>query len=300
MRAVRVVGIAVLLVLVVAPRLPAQDSIAAARDLYAGAAYEDALNMLGRLKAAGDGSGTDTRAVDQYRAFCLLALGRQAEAERAIEEVVNADAYYQPGEAEVSPRVRSAFRAVRQRVLPGIVQQKYAMAKATYDRKEWAAAADQFARVLALIDDPDMEPAKKESLSDLKTLATGFLDLAKAAAAPPPPPKPQPPPQPAAPPPPAIFSTDDPAVVAPVVIRQDMPPYPRLAVPSQQVRMRGLLEVIIAEDGLVESVVLRRPISKLYDDMLLSAARRWKYQPATREGKPVKFRKVIDIAIETR
>ncbi len=300
MKAVRVVFAVVLLVLVVAPRLPAQDSIAAARDLYAGAAYEDALTMLGRLKGANDMAGADARAVDQYRAFCLLALGRQADAERAIEEVVNADAYYQPGEAEVSPRVRTAFRAVRQRMLPGIIQQKYAMAKATYDRKEWAAAADQFTKVLTLIDDPDMDAAKKEALGDLKTLAAGFLDLAKTAATPPPPPKPQPPPPPATPPPPAVYSTDDPAVVPPVVIRQDMPPYPRLAVPTQPTRMRGLLELIIAEDGSVESAVLRRAISRLYDDLLLAAAKRWKYQPATREGKPVKFRKVIDISIDTR
>jgi hypothetical protein len=239
--------------------------------------------------------------VDQYRAFCLLALGRQADAERAIEEVVNGDAYYQPGEGDVSPRVRTAFRTVRQRVLPGIVQQRYSMARATYDRKEWAAAADQFAKVIALIDDPDMEPAKKESLGDLKTLAAGFLDLARTAATPPPPPKPQPPPQPVAPPPPSIYSADDPGVVAPVTVRQDMPPFPRLALPmGQPMRMHGLLEVLIAEDGSVENAILRRPISKLYDDPLLAAAKRWKYQPATKEGKAVKYRKVIDVAIDAR
>ena len=117
---------------------PSDDTLAAARDLYASAAYEDALAVLNRLRAP-DGRPDEGRAIDQYRAFCLLALGRNAEAERAIEAVVAAEPMYHPSDADVSPRVRSAFSDVRRRMLPNIIQQKYAVAKAAYDRLALAA-----------------------------------------------------------------------------------------------------------------------------------------------------------------
>ena len=62
--------------------LGAEDSLRIAKDLYAAAAYEEALAMLNRLRdeAAAAEAGL---AVDQYRAFCMFALGRTAEAESA-------------------------------------------------------------------------------------------------------------------------------------------------------------------------------------------------------------------------
>src|SRR5690242_4785983 len=95
-----------------------QDSLAAARDLYAAAAYEDALAALNRLHPA-ERPAAEARAIEQYRAMCLLALGRGTEAERAIQTVIERDPTYQP--ADVSPRIRSAFSDVRRRVLPAIV-----------------------------------------------------------------------------------------------------------------------------------------------------------------------------------
>ena len=86
----------------------ADDSIAAARDLYASAAYEDALAVLNRLRAAGQ-TGHDAEAVEEYRAFCLLALGRSTEAQDAIAAVVTAEPSFNPSGAEVSPRIRTAF-----------------------------------------------------------------------------------------------------------------------------------------------------------------------------------------------
>src|SRR5687768_6296139 len=101
----------------------ADDTLAAARDMYAAAAYEDALVVLNRLRAGGT-SGEESRVIDQYRAFCLLALGRATDAERAIESIIVADPLFEPAGDEVSPRDRTAFSEVRKRVLPTIVQQK--------------------------------------------------------------------------------------------------------------------------------------------------------------------------------
>ena len=150
----------------------AQDGdLTAARDLYASAAYDDALTMLNRLRSA-EHPASQSRAIDQYRAFCLLALGRPADAEQAIEAVVAAEPMYQPGESDASPRIRSAFTLVRRRMLPSIIQQKYAQAKAAFDRKEWPAAADGFTQVLAALADQDVAAeAKQPPLSDLRATA---------------------------------------------------------------------------------------------------------------------------------
>src|SRR5215470_2277671 len=141
------------------PTRAAQDSIAAARDLYASAAYEDALAVLNRLPAGRPAE--EARTIEQYRAFCLLALGRTGEAERAIETVVAAEPMYRPS-TDLSPRVRAAFSDVRRRVLPTIIQRKYADAKSTYDRKEFAAAAAAFTDVLDAMNDPDAAVAAKQ------------------------------------------------------------------------------------------------------------------------------------------
>ena len=53
------------------------------------------------------------------------------EATRAIQTIVAALPSYHLSDAEVSPRVRATFRDVRQAMLPAIIEQKYAEAKAS-------------------------------------------------------------------------------------------------------------------------------------------------------------------------
>ena len=174
--------------------------------------------------------------------ICLLALGRGSEAESAIAAVVTADPLFMPGEADASPRVRAAFSDVRQRLLPQITSMRYAAAKAAFDRKDWSSAEAQFRDLMTLLDDPQM--AGKQG--DLRTLARGFLDLSAAAATPPvEPKKADPPPAPpvAAPAPPRpdkIWSVDEPGVVPPVAVRQEVPRVPVNVAP--QARDRGLLD----------------------------------------------------------
>jgi TonB family protein len=279
-----------------APRAAsADDTIAAARDLYASAAYEDALAVLSRLRPDGR---DESRAIEQIRAFCLLALGRASEAERAIEAVVAAEPSYHPSNADVSPRVRSAFSDVRRRMLPIIIQQKYGLAKAAYDRKEFGVAADGFSKVLEAMADSDVAAAANQPpLADLRTLAVGFRELAVKAAAPPPPPPP-PAPSAAPPPPPApvmprIYDADDALVIPPVTVKQVLPLYPSRPVPNGQ----GVLEIVINESGMVEQATMRSSINTLYDRMAVTATRNWRYKPATLAGVAVKYRKTLQISL---
>jgi TonB family protein len=291
---------AVAVVLMTAASAFAQDSLASARDLYASAAYEDALAVLNRLHTT-DQRPADGRIIEQYRAFCLLALGRGTEAEHAIEAVVSAEPTYHPSNADVSPRVRTAFSDVRRRMLPSIIQQSYAEAKAAFDRREFAAAADKFGKVLDALADPDVGAAAKQPpLSDLHTLAVGFHDLAVQASAPPPPvptPAPAAPvqtPVSSAPAPKKIYTIVDTEVVPPTTINQSMPMYPTRPVPPG----KGTLEIVIDESGMVESALIRASVNSLYDMLAVQATRAWRYKPATVNGVPVKFRKDIVITLK--
>src|SRR4051794_30093994 len=135
----------------------ARDPLGAARDLYASARYDEALAVLNDLRPTeAPGPGSDVKSIEQYRSLCLLALGRGSEAETAIAAVVTADPAYLPGDAEASPRVRAAFSDVRRKLLPEIGAARYAEAKATFDRKEYARATVEFRQLLALLQDPDM------------------------------------------------------------------------------------------------------------------------------------------------
>ncbi|HWK11236.1 MAG TPA: TonB family protein [Vicinamibacterales bacterium] len=274
-----------------------KDPIGAARELYASARYDEALAVLDDLHPAADTPATERRSIEQYRSLCLLALGRGQEAESAIAQVITADPSYVPSENDASPRVRAAFSDVRKRLLPDIASARYTDAKAIFDRKDYAAASQAFRSVMSLLDDPDMGGR----LGDLKVLAKGFLDLSIAAVTPPPataapkhelppiaPPKPKADPN-------RVYGGDDADVTPPVPLRQEMPRMPAMV--TAQARGRGILEIIIDERGRVTSAAIRESVHPIYDNLVLTAARDWKYQPATFQGQPVKFRKMIQINI---
>ena len=272
--------------------------LSAARDLYASARYDEALAVLNGLQPTNDGGGSDRKSIEQYRSLCLLALGRGTEAESAIAAVVTADPLFMPNETDASPRVRSAFSDVRQRLLPEIASLRYAAAKSAYDRKEYATAEEQFRDLVNLLNDPQMGGR----LTDLRTLAIGFVDLASAAATPPESKKVEPvsPPQPVAPSSvesraPHVWTGDEPGVTPPVPVRQDVPRVPTSIV--AQARARGLLEVVIDEQGRVTGLTVRLSIHPMYDAQLIAAAKDWRYKPAMAGGVPVKFRKVIQVTV---
>lgn len=277
--------------------LHAEDSVAAARDLYTAANYEDALVVLNRLDSS-SGQPSDRMAINQYRAFCLLALGRLAEAERAIEAILSVDLLYRPIDADMSPRLRAAFTGVRQRILPAIVQQEYTRAKTAFDHQDYPAAIAQFDRVLRALGSPDLGAVgENPPLTDLRTLANGFRDLSvKALAPPPPPPQPVLPPAPVAVvPPKGIYGGFETGIMPPVIVRQMLPAFPRDLISRNN---DGVLEVVISETGAVESTAMRTPINPRYDQIVMTAAKSWKYAPATLNGVPVKFRKTINITVK--
>jgi TonB family protein len=86
----------------------------------------------------------------------------------------------------------------------------------------------------------------------------------------------------------------DTQVVPPAVLKQALPPFPA-QLPTAQ---RGVLELVINEDGVVESATMRESVNPRYDPQLLSAAKSWQYKPATLDGVPVKYRKMMQVDVK--
>ena len=270
----------------------AQDTLSRAKGFYESAEYEEALKLLDTLK--GKTSNTEVAA---YRVFCLVALGRNTEAKAAVTELVQIDPLFRPTEAQVSPRLRTFFEDVRKPLLPDIARQCYSSAKTAFDQKNWQPAIAEFDRVIALLGEIG---AADRGAADLRTLAIGFRDLAKAAAEPPKPaveskPAP-PPPAPTKPAEPTVYGPQHSDVKKPVAMSKPLPEW-RASPLDKNAVFEGALEFIVAEDGKVVSVRLLDSVHKDYDAPLLESAKRWSFKPATKDGVPVRYRYAISIRL---
>ena len=277
----------------------AQESLANARQLYASADYRSALTMLNTLLAASP-SPQDRQSIDLYRTLCLVAIGNNDEANKAVEAMVARDPLYRPNMEEVPPRLRNIFSDTRKRLLPALIQERYVIAKGAFDRGDMKIASDGFTQVLLALSDPDITVvAKQPPLADLRVLASGFNDLTVRALTPPPVPVvPMPvqqaPPPPVAPPrEPVIYSQESSNVTPPEIVRQDLPQFPGRVTFDRA----GVLEVVIDAMGAVESATMLEGVEALYNRMLLTAAKNWRYRPARIDGVPVKYRKRIQITL---
>jgi tetratricopeptide (TPR) repeat protein len=272
-----------------------------AKELYRSAAYDEALGVLDSIRAAAP--STETLEASEYRVFCLVALDRKDEARNAIAALISANPFYELSEAQASPRVRAVFSEVRKSLLPSLVQSAYTQAKAAFDRKDPEAAA-AFERVLTLLRDPDV--SSNTDLADLAVVAAAFRDLSAArelAAAAPPPPAPSArdtssPGESAAgkPAEPPVYRDGAVNLVPPVVVSQTLP----TSHLAERRLWTGAIEVLIDETGKVLSARMAMPVQPTYDRQLLQAALNWKYRPATKDGVPARYIKIINVRLDTR
>jgi len=298
-------GVILSTLMALSPQIAAADTIDVVRQLYVSADYESALEALDRFADSGGAAAIEER--ERFRALCLIALGRTTDAEAVFERIVRANPAYAPDEQE-PPRVRAAFAAVRSRVLPEVARSLFTEGRAAYDRKAYATAVPAFERTLAVLDQLESDD---QSLGDLRTLTTGFLDLSRSAALAPAPPALEPAAPaaaadvPANPTPTADALDPSPAETGitkgPEVVRQIVPPWnPRWFATEVKTEFRGAVEVSIDESGAVVSARVVESINSVYDQQLLEAAAKWRYVPAERNGKPVASTKRIEIILRPR
>jgi TonB family protein len=86
-----------------------------------------------------------------------------------------------------------------------------------------------------------------------------------------------------------VYDRRDDDVTPAMLLRPHLP----TVTPTDAAR-KGLsvLEAVISADGQVEQVRLVRttPERRYYDSMLLAAVKAWVFQPASRQGQPVRYR----------
>ena len=270
------------------------DPLEDVKQLYGSASYQAALTALDQIS-----DHVDANEIDEYRALCFLGLNRTRDAERTLERIVmrRPSTAYDP--AIHPPKLVAVYRAVKSRTLPLAAAALYVSAKASFERDQLVAASALFRELLALPSDPEEAAA----LRDLTLLADGFLrlseqrlaDAALRALSPPPVETPATPLPPTASR--SLFGPDDVDVIPPVAVDQKMPAWIPPTTFLATRTFHGTLEIIIGEDGAVVSESMSAPVFPRYDWELLTAARRWKYTPATRHGRPVKYRKVIAVTL---
>ena len=296
----------------------AGDRLAEALRLYDDAMYTRALEVLDQIAIEQPSPG-----VSQYRALCLIALGRPDAAERAMADIVAADPFFALDAEAASPRVAAQFASVRRRLLPPVIRRGFADATARYREGDAAQAQQQFNRVLKLLDDPSLQ--NDQALADLALVAGAFVELTRAQTPPPPitsisrsieapllPPSLPPAATDPDPAPPAVAQT---AVVspapAPMRVTASEPvafepavavvrPLPKWMPPDAHAALRkysGTIAVEVDARGRVVGAASKRIIHPAYDPVLLAAAYQWVFRPARQNGRPVKSEVMVEIEL---
>jgi hypothetical protein len=91
-----------------------------------------------------------------------------------------------------------------------------------------------------------------------------------------------------------VYTAADDDVMPAILIRPLLPATPPPDVPPSQI---GTLELVVNEQGDVERVRLISPSNRYHERMLVAHAKTWKFRPAIREGRPVKFRTMVRLTI---
>jgi TonB family protein len=275
----------------------AEGSLDDAKKLYAAASFENSLATLAQIDVAASKSPE----VLEYKALCLLALGRVAEAQSVVDTLVSTAPTFVPADDDGPPRFVAVLNDTRRRLLPEITKRLFKDARDQFQARNQGVAKEQFEQVLRLTDDGVWR--ETDDAGDLRTLASGFLELLNSA------PRigDQSPSRAVDPVPTAAGSSPKVAgpVVArsktelrpPVAIEQSMPKWrPTDAVMAQR-RFTGAVRVRIGKDGHVIDAVIAVATDPDYDKQLLEVARSWRYIPGQRNGEPIEMEKLVTFSL---
>jgi TonB family protein len=162
--------------------------------------------------------------------------------------------------------------------MPESAEEIFQRARAQFDRRDYAQAAEGFQKVLRIL----RNSGASGSASELRTLAVDFETLSRVALA-----------QRADSP---IYTSADEGVTEPVPVR---PYLPERVATGMAEGTSAVLELVVDSRGAVESVHLRSPNNHYRDRWWVSVAKNWQFRPALKDGQPVKFLKRVVISDAT-
>jgi hypothetical protein len=149
----------------------AQEPLTKAKALYDAARYEEALTMLVPVHEP---------EAQQYRALCMLALGRAQDASGEVDSLIASAPTFEPSAEDVPPRFVSLVSESKKRLLPSIARKTFAEAREQYKNGDRAGALKKFDLVVTLASTGAFKDTS--DADDLRTLASGFIELARASA----------------------------------------------------------------------------------------------------------------------
>lgn len=93
------------------------------------------------------------------------------------------------------------------------------------------------------------------------------------------------------------FKPDQPVVLAPKLVKQPEPEFPKQSIKHN---LSGTVNVTITVDeaGMPQNVQVDAPVGHGFDEAALKAVRQYRFEPATRDGKPVAVALHIEVAFQ--
>ncbi len=206
------------------------------------------------------------------RASALFNEGKTADAGIVLDLVVLTAPLYEPTDGDLSAEGSAAFRASQQQLLPNIAARELDRATAALNAGDVDRALTLSAGVTTMLDrfDPDSTSPLRAKLQQLLRRT----DAARTAAEN------------------TVYGGADADVTPPHPLSRQFPEDAPSGVPPARV---GTLELIVGKAGDVEFVKLHTPLNRYHERMIVSAVKAWRYSPALRAGKPVRFRLTVTI-----
>jgi TonB family protein len=92
-----------------------------------------------------------------------------------------------------------------------------------------------------------------------------------------------------------VYERKMPGMTLPKAVYQ---PDPEYAERPRQKKLQGtvLLSMIVTSDGTVREPQVTRSLDKDLDQKALECVRKWKFEPATKDGQPVAYRIAVEIS----
>ena len=185
----------------------------------------------------------------------------------SYDRVVLTNPLYEPRPTELTPEALAAFRASQRRLLPSIAARLLERARtalADGDVESAITLANQVQAILARAE-TGLQLNLRDQVEDLLDRASKATASGEDI----------------------LYSDSSVGVVPPRQISRGLPATSPFGIPANRI---GTLEMIIARDGSVELVKLHTPLNRHHERMIVSPAKAWLFRPATKNGKPVRYR----------
>jgi len=147
-------------------------------------------------------------------------------------------------------------------------EEGFRRAREAFERKDYGSAAAGFLSVVDVLEQGDPTLELRQIAVELAAASRALSSNVAASAM-------------------RVYTTADTNVIEPMALAY-LPPAPARGLPADQV---GVLELLIDVHGRVESAHLVGVAQHFRDRWLISAAKSWLFEPARRDGEPVRFLK---------